>query len=151
MILYLDTSAHIKQYVRENGSELVAQLIGQAEQVGCALIGQAEIMATVGKLVRMKLLSRGTALIKIEEIRSDWLDVVHLQITDSLVAHAGDLAWQHGLRGYDAVHLAAALAWQDGLRLPVTLTTFDKQLWEAAKAEGLLPQPDDLAPYTRAS
>ncbi len=150
MILYVDTSAHIKQYVQEPGSDVVAQWIGEAMSVGCAIIGQAEMIAVLAKLVRMKLITRRVALIKIEEIQSDWRNIAHLQITDSLVAHAGDLAWQHGLRGYDAVHLAAALAWQNGLRLPVTLATFDRQLWDAAQAEGLLPEPDDLASYTQA-
>lgn len=149
MILYLDSSAHIKQYVKESGSELVSQMIGEAELVGCALIGQAEMIAAVAKLVRLKHLTRGFALIKIEEIQSDWRRLVHLQITETTVAHAGDLAWQHGLRGYDAMHLASALAWQDGLRLPITLATFDRQLWEAAKTEGLLLKPDDLASFTR--
>jgi predicted nucleic acid-binding protein len=149
MILYLDTSAHIKQYVKESGSELVAQMIGEAELVGCALIGQAEMIATMAKLVRMQLLTRRFALIKIEEIQSDWRRVVHLQITEATIARAGDLAWQHGLRGYDAVHLATALTWRQGLHLPITLATFDRQLWEAAKTEGLLLKPDDLAPFTR--
>lgn len=106
MILYADTSAHIKQYVKEPGSDVVAQWIGEAMSVGCAVIGHAEMVATIAKLVRMKLLTRSFALVKIEEIRSDWRDVVHLQMSDSLVTHAGDLSWQHGLRGYDAVHPA---------------------------------------------
>lgn len=83
-------------------------------------------------------------------LASDWPIFTRLALTEFIVAHAGNLAWQHGLRGYDAVHLAAALAWQDRLHLPITLATFDRQLWQAAKAEGLQPQPDDLAPYTQA-
>ena len=58
---------------------------------------------------------------------------------------ADDLAWQYGLRGYDAMHLAAALLWQDGLEESVTLATFDRQLWQAGRQSGLAVFPADLA------
>ena len=32
---------------------------------------------------------------------------------EPLAARAGTLAWEHGLRGYDAVHLATALFWRE--------------------------------------
>ena len=64
---------------------------------------------------------------------------------------AGNLAWEHNLRGYDAVHLAAALSWGEALNAPVTLATFDRQLWQAAKMQGLRAYPDDLTPYLRMS
>ena len=58
--------------------------------------------------------------------------------------HAANLAWDHGLRGYDTVHLAAASAWQGALGERVTLATFDKQLWSAAESIGLEAYPPDL-------
>ena len=38
---------------------------------------------------------------------------------------------------YDAVHLAAARFWQSSLGEPVTLATYDRQLWQAGDAAGL--------------
>jgi len=67
-----------------------------------------------------------------------------VQVTESLVARADNLAWEHGLRAYDAVHLAAALIWQAALGEPVTVATFDKQLWQAARAIGLAIWPQLL-------
>jgi len=61
------------------------------------------------------------------------------------MARAGAVAWAHGLRGYDAVHLAAAATWQDAIGEAVTLATFDRRLWAAAEKEGLLAFPPDLA------
>jgi hypothetical protein len=60
------------------------------------------------------------------------------------VAQAADLAWQHGLRGYDAVHLAAALTWCRSMESPALLATFDRQLWLAARRSGLAVLPSDL-------
>jgi predicted nucleic acid-binding protein len=62
--------------------------------------------------------------------------------TEALVERAEGLAWEHGLRGYDAVQLASALSWQESVGEEVLLATFDQQLWEAAKRAGLKPWPD---------
>jgi predicted nucleic acid-binding protein len=49
-----------------------------------------------------------------------------------LARHAGDLAQTHGLRGYDAVHLAAALS----LATDTTFITWDADLRRAAAQVG---------------
>lgn len=36
------------------------------------------------------------------------------------------------------------MIWQEVVREPVTLVTFDKPLWEAAKQAGLIAYPPDL-------
>jgi len=46
--------------------------------------------------------------------------------------------------GPPLIPLAAALTWQEGMGEPVTLVTFDQQLWESARQSGLLVFPDDL-------
>ncbi len=78
--------------------------------------------------------------------RAQWPHLARLQLTEPLLAQADALAWGHGLRGYDAVHLAAALFWQETLREPVTLATFDRELWQAGLAAGLVAWPADLDP-----
>ncbi|MFW6136006.1 MAG: hypothetical protein ACOC7N_04210, partial [Chloroflexota bacterium] len=52
-------------------------------------------------------------------------DLVRVQATEMLVARADTLAWELGLRGCDAVHLASALWWQEGLDQPVAMVVFD--------------------------
>jgi len=52
----------------------------------------------------------------------------------ALARHAGQLAEQHGLRGYDAMHLATALA-TDAPDL--TLVTWDRDLAYAALQLGI--------------
>ncbi len=58
-------------------------------------------------------------------------------IDASLSRLAGDLAAEHLLRGYDAVHLASALRLGDR----TTLITWDRRLREAAVAAGLAVAP----------
>jgi hypothetical protein len=59
-------------------------------------------------------------------------EVAIVKITEDLVAIAADLAEQEALRGYDAVHLAAALA--VGAHV---LTSSDSALCDAAERRGL--------------
>lgn len=55
------------------------------------------------------------------------------------------IAWEHGLRGYDAVHLATALVWRETLGEAVTVATWDRELWRAARDAGLSPWPEAIS------
>lgn len=72
------------------------------------------------------------AAVRLTEQLSGELDLVEL--TDGLAHHAGELAEQAGLRGYDAVHLAAAHTLRDDDHVVVAL---DTDLRKAAAASGL--------------
>jgi len=144
MILYLDASALVKRYIAEPGTSEVAEAIAQAEIVGTSLISRAETAAALAKAVRTETLTREEAASALQVFRSEWPSLVRVQATEMLVARADALAWELGLRGYDAVHLASALLWQDGMSEAVTLATFDLQLWKAADQRGLLLFPEDV-------
>jgi predicted nucleic acid-binding protein len=144
LILYLDASALVKRYVAECGSRQVAEAIAAAEAVGTSLISRAETAAALAKAVRVGAITRQEAASALQVFRSEWPNLVRVQAAEVLVARADELAWELGLRGYDAVHLASALVWQDGMGERVTVATFDRQLWEAAEGRGMLAFPDDL-------
>ena len=144
MILYLDASALVKRYVAEPGSAQVNEAITKAEVVGTALVSRAEIAAALAKAVRVHALTQEEASASLQVFREEWPDLVRMQVTEMVVAHADALAWEHGLRGYDAVHLAAASLWQDAMSEQITLSTFDRRLWTAAERVGLALHPVDL-------
>jgi predicted nucleic acid-binding protein len=144
MILYLDASALVKRYVAEPGSRQVAEAIAAAEIVGTSLISRAETAAALAKAVRVGTLTREGAASALQVFRSEWPSLVRVQATEMLAARADELAWELGLRGYDAVHLASALLWQDGMGERVTVATFDRQLWEAVEKRGMTVFPEDL-------
>jgi len=144
MILYLDASALVKRYVAEPGSREMAEAIATAEVVGTSLISRAETAAALAKAVRVGTLTQEGAASALQVFRSEWPSLVRVQATEVLVARADELAWELGLRGYDAVHLASALVWQDGMGERVTVATFDRQLWEAAEGRGMVAFPEDL-------
>jgi predicted nucleic acid-binding protein len=141
MIVYLDASALVKKYVAEAGSREIIALIDEAALCGTSLITRAEVAATIAKLVRMRALHKNEAEQTRKDFQRQWPDLQRLHITENLVAKADSLAWEHGLRGYDAVHLASAISWQEHIGESITLATFDQQLWDAGQAIGLLVWP----------
>jgi predicted nucleic acid-binding protein len=144
MILYLDASALVKRYIRESGSREVEGLIARAGAVGTSQVSRAQVAAALARAVRMDYLRRDDAGAALQVFRAHWPRLARIQVTEPLVARADALAWDYGLRGYEAVQLAAALYWQESLGEPVTLATFDRELWRAGQAAGLAVWPDAL-------
>jgi len=144
VILYLDASALVKRYIAEPGTSEVAEAIAAADVIGTSIISRAETAAALAKAVHTGTLTRQEAASALQVFRSEWPDLVRIQATEMLIARADALAWELGLRGYDAVHLASALLWKDGMGEQVTMATFDHKLWEAARQCGLKPFPADL-------
>ncbi len=144
MILYLDASALVKRYVAERSSLEVIGLIKRSEAVATSLISRAEISAALVRAVRLGVLSNDAGRQAQRRFSREWPDLVRIPVTEPQVYRAEGLAWDHGLRGYDAVQLAAALIWQDWTGQDVILATFDRQLWESAPRAGLHPWPEKL-------
>ncbi|MFM9102169.1 MAG: VapC toxin family PIN domain ribonuclease, partial [Cyanobium sp.] len=73
------------------------------------------------------------------EFESRWASLDVVDLTDSMARRAAGLAIRFSLRGYDSVHLAAALAVQDALAgsEPVTFGASDLLLTQAATSAGL--------------
>lgn len=134
MIAYFDTSAVVPLLVAETGSARAVSLWDGADRVvsvrlvypeGRAALAQAQ---RLGRLTARQLRDAVTVL----DARCDELDLV--DIDDALARRAGDLAEAHRLRGYDAVHLAAA----DRVRDPdLVVVAGDGSLLDAATSEGM--------------
>jgi predicted nucleic acid-binding protein len=142
MNLYLDTSALIKRYVEEPGSEDVLDWMDLAAMIGTALITRAEVGSAITRIARINNLNSQVSDKALDKFRFEWNNFNRLPINEELIARADFLACQHSLRGYDSVHLAASLIWQEALMLPVTLATYDQELASAGKKSGLKILPE---------
>lgn len=144
MITYLDTSALVKAYVREFGSEEVMQLIRVATVVGTSRVSKAEMAAALATAARIKYVNAVDAKQAWQDFQANWRTLYKIAVSETVVDKAASLAWEYGLRGYDAVHLATASLWQETIGEPVTLATFDFQLWVAGEMAGLSVWPEKL-------
>lgn len=134
MILYLDSSALVKRYIAEKGSEQVNSWIGAADMAVTCLVTRVEVAAAIARAQRMKIITSGDASAALHLFQSEWESFQRLPITENTVMRGDFLAVEHNLKGFDATHLACALIWQETLGLPVTLASFDGQLIQAAEA-----------------
>lgn len=142
MTVYLDASALVKLYVAEPGSAEVADLLSRAEAAVTAVITRVEVAAALARAVRLKRVGQAEAARALEAFGADWANLVRVRITEDLTARAASLAWEHGLRGYDAVHLAAALVFSEASGEELLLATYDQKLGEAARKAGLRVWPE---------
>jgi uncharacterized protein len=137
-LLYLDTSAWLKLYVEETGSEEVRAAVDQAEQVCTHLIAYAELRATLAKAERMQRLSAEQKAQVLPAIERDWQILNVILPTEMLVKRAGFMADRFGLRGYDSLHLAAAEAISlQVMPQPLGFACFDRGLNESAANLGM--------------
>jgi predicted nucleic acid-binding protein len=141
MNLYLDSSALVKRYVVEAGSEDVNSWICLAQPACTGLLTLPEVAAAISRAARLGWIEMSESQRAISLFHGEWEQFGRLPISEATVRRAGELACRHDLRGYDSVHLACALLYQDGLGLQVTLATYDRTLWEAASGEGLACLP----------
>ncbi len=143
-IVYLDASALVKRYILEENTKEVQALLDQAGVLGTASITRVEIAAAFAKAVRMQVLNHKAAEEALQGFYEDWNSLFRLHVTELVISRASSLAWDKGLRGYDATHLAAALVWQEMLEETVVMASFDRRLWEAARSSGLAVWPEAL-------
>lgn len=143
-VYFFDSSAIVKQYVSEVGSTWVRSITDSqaANRIYLAGITGPEVVAAVVRRQRAGSISAENAAAVLSDFRQDFAAayrVVHVSAV--LVVRAMNVAERHGLRGYDAVQLAAALRVNDecqALGLPLTLVSADGELNDAARADGLM-------------
>lgn len=141
---YLDSSALVKRYVAETGTEWVSGLCAMAagHTLYTVRISGAEIIAALFLRTRTGTLAMSDAQAAATRFKADFRTRYQIvEATERLVDLAMTLAEKHGLRGYDSIQLAAALELQ-AARASVSLSaiTFvcaDDRLNAAAMAEGL--------------
>lgn len=133
MILYLDTSALVKLYVKEASSAEVRAAVQSAETCATSRIAYVEFHAALARREREGL-DAGTAQ-KIRDLfEAGWNDLLVVEVNRGLTVRAAALARNHGLRGFDAVHLASAQGVHEATANMV-FACFDDRLNRAALAQ----------------
>ena len=130
----------MKLYVEEPGTDDVGRWVAAATVVATARIAYAEARAAFARHRREGALSPAQLRRVVDHLDADWRRYALVEISDAVVHHAGRLAERHGRRGFDALHLAAAIE----LRTPRTrigFGCFDERLNRAARRERLLAPP----------
>lgn len=138
MILFSDTSAIIKLFVTENGSESMFVRSEKAIAVAvCWPRTLAELHAALARRLRENYVTPAQydeILGNLKVYRSTWLQV---PVLDEALVNVDGLCRRYSLRGADALQLCAAI-WLAAQNHQVTFASSDQRLLRAASSQGLL-------------
>ncbi len=140
--MYLDTSALVKRYIEEAGSDTVREVLADEDvmQGLVSVIIGPEIASVLARRVREGVLDQARRL----EILGTWRRDLRFLLEVPLVRHspilreAERILGFHALRAADAVHVATAQDLSRSIRgNTVVFVTADRRQAEVARAEGL--------------
>jgi predicted nucleic acid-binding protein len=136
-MLYLDSSAVVKLYIREQGSPEVDQLTKRgADRLFTSVVTKAEVLSTFARSRRDGRLGAHAHELAKRAFLSNWMTWNVVEVYEKLLAPLEGLMDRHALRGSDAIHLCTAL-----LVGAPDFACFDNRLRAAAAAEGLRVLP----------
>lgn len=140
---YFDSSALVKRYVVETGTDWVNNLYTDSDQtIYLARVSGAEVIAALFRRMRIGDLLPVDAAKVATQFKTDFRTRYQVvEVTAKVVDSAMALAEQYNLRGYDTIQLAAALELnlvRNSLSLsPITFVCADNQLNEVARSVGI--------------
>ena len=130
MNLYLDSSALIKRFLIEDGSDLMQDALVQSKTRTTSRITYVETMRGISANPRLARRSRAT-----------WSSIDFVEVGAPVCERAVAVSLERSLKSLDAIHLASALLVNGG---DLTFATWDRRLHAAARAEGLGVLPPSL-------
>lgn len=109
-MLYFDSSALVKRYLSEDGSEAVRRRFGSQERIFTSWLSYAEVLAVFGRKVQAGDIRREEFETLQNQLMSDWQSsLVVLEVNGRVLSNLPELVIRYPLKGADAIQLSAAL------------------------------------------
>jgi hypothetical protein len=150
-VYYLDTSALVKLYLREPGTDRMMRLLlgPEGNRFAVSAIARLEFTSAVWRLEREGQISSSLADVLLHRLAMHWrILYAVLPVSETVLSRAASVLDRHPLTSLDAVQLAASLT---VAKLPesrrVCFVSSDVTLLKTAAAEGLPvwnPATEDL-------
>lgn len=142
MILYLDTSALLKKYFKEDGSTDVISLWKDSTAIVSSSVTYAETIASIDrKKGETTDIDDEIFRAVLKSFQKDWKSFVRVDVNDDLNKRIYELTDIYPLGGFAAIHLASALVVFERIAENFIFACYDKRLSEAAKQKGLNTYP----------
>ena len=150
-MLYLDSSALVKHYVREPGTDSLNARVAAEESAGHSLFTSVLTFAEVHHALANKLKDKSLSPVAFDQAKQsfemDWINqLTIIELAPNILGFVPEIFERTLLKSGDAVHLASAFWIRDLFRLSskygpkgsrVTFTTSDRSLAQAAAASNL--------------
>ena len=132
MRVFFDTSALVKRYVSEAGTDAVLKWCDQATEIILSAVALPEIISTFCRLQREARITATQYRQLKSLLLADIEDVAICDLTPVVLAQAISTLEGNVLRGMDAIHIGSALALQADIFISA-----DKRQVDAAVRSGL--------------
>jgi predicted nucleic acid-binding protein len=137
-MIYLDSSALVKRYIAEDGSDAIDRLLAGHPYAATSRLAYPEILSALNRKHRARDFSARILAERIAAFDSDWGKLFVLEFDEELLPIIKQAIRKHAIRGADAVHLASGMWLRSVLKEDVVFACSDSKLLDAARAERLL-------------
>lgn len=132
MKTFFDSSAFVKRYIEETGSQDVEALYMAATELALSVVCIPEVISALNRRVRETDLSHRQYEAAKENMSEDIRDVAIINLTPNVILACTTILEASPVRAMDALHVACAVDW--GAELFVSA---DKRQVSAARKAGL--------------
>jgi predicted nucleic acid-binding protein len=132
MRAYFDSSALVKRYVEEPGSDEVEEILGRTEELAVGILCPPEIVSALARKRRERQISLSQVIEAKTAFFRELEEMAVCGLTKSVVETAIRFIELVPLRTLDALHLACAADWN-----AEAVVSADRKQLEAAKKLGL--------------
>jgi predicted nucleic acid-binding protein len=136
-MIYLDSSALVKRYLKETGTDVVNSIIVSSKAKATSKLSYPEILSAFARKHRTNEIGNGLLHSAINKFESDWTQLYVIEFSDEMLQPIKQVSQKYPLRASDTVHLASALWLRSSTKVDVTFVASDSRLLEAAQRENL--------------
>jgi predicted nucleic acid-binding protein len=137
-MMYFDSSALVKRYLKEDGTEKVNSLIASQRLIATSKLAYPEILSTLTRKQREVEISRKDFKSVIAIFEKDWEKLFIVEFHDELLKTIKELLGKYSLKGADTLHLSSAIWLGRVTKTRVTFVASDATLLRAARSENLM-------------
>jgi len=131
-LAYFDTSALVKNYVREAGSSRVRGLLTRYEFLS-SVITPIELQSAVQRRHRQREITRANYNAIISRVANDRSYWQLVEVVPQLLSKAEGLVKTENVRTLDAIHIASAIIIQESFPTPLPFISADERQLAAAQ------------------
>ncbi|MDR3553963.1 MAG: type II toxin-antitoxin system VapC family toxin [Syntrophobacteraceae bacterium] len=136
-MIYIDSSALVKRYIEEDGSDKVNALLEERSVAAASRLAYPEILAAITRRHKAKEIETGAFERIKKAFKSDWASFAVVEFHLDVFKLIDEIIIKYALRGADSVHLSSALWLKKAMKQDVVFVASDLELIKAAKGEKL--------------
>jgi uncharacterized protein len=136
-MIYFDSSALIKRYIEEEGSDKVNALLEERSIAAASRLAYPEILAAITRRHKAGEIEIGDLERIKKAFKDDWMSLAVVEVHNEVFQFIDGVIAKHALKGADSIHLSTALWLKKATKGDVVFVSSDLELLKAAKSEKL--------------